>query len=253
MTSSVRRCFLLLLAGPLACEDSTSIGTSTLSGYIVLQDAWGHTLTDRSGVVVTVDGTSARTTTGADGAWILNFIPSGTRGLTFAKAGFGTVRVSDQPVVSPATVVKEVALALTPTGQAIVDSVYVARASGADFYEVRVHLATPPPANATATTAVVLVGKTAAVSSDPSSYGRWYMAWYTPFSSTVPSAPYASELFFADLPAEETRAKFPVGTEVFVTAYLIPAACNCSIDPRTQKQVFTNTGPRGNVVRFTIK
>lgn len=215
-----------------------------LSGTVQLQDAWGNDLPDFSGVAVTVDGGSAQAVTDKSGAWTITNLPDGKYDITLKKATFGTMRILGQDVAGPSTVTAKVGMAVTPTVQAIIDSIHVSSLSGTDFYFVDGHLSAPPPANSKQTTAIIFVSaKGDAVSPDPATYDQWNASFGV--GGTLE--------FTMLLPVDGTRATFGAGTTLFIAGYANSAVCSCYDDPVTKKRVFSNTGPRGNVVRLTVQ
>jgi len=219
-------------------------GQSALSGTLSLQDVWGNNLDDFSGVTVSVDGLAARAVTDKAGAWKIDGLVPGRYDITLKKDAFGTMRIFDQPVVGASSVTPTIAMARTPTHQAIVDSVRVGTLSGTEFYFIDGHFSAPPPANAKASVAVVFLStKGESVSSDPASYQQWNASIGLSASSTFTMA----------LPVAGTRSTFGQGVTIFVAGYASSVACSCYTDPTTKNRVFSNAGPRGNVVRFTVK
>lgn len=235
---------LFLATTTTACHDITTTGTARIRGSAALQDAWGNDLADRSGVEVTVDGESSRATTDASGAWRLDGVAAGHHDVTFTKSGFGQFRLLDQPMPPDESVLPTVTLATTPTVQAIIDSIYVGTLGGQSFFFVDGHLSEPPPANAKSTVVVVFWSRNASVSPDPNEYEQWNASFSLSGASTT---------FTEAAPVEGTRSNFPVGTQVYVAGYVNSNACSCWTDAATGRRVFSNTGPRSNVVRFTIE
>jgi hypothetical protein len=213
-----------------------------LSGSAVLQDAWGNELDDFSGVAISVDGLSLQTVTDKSGAWRIDEVPGGHYELTFKKAAFGTMRILGQAVAGPSTVAPKITMALTPTVQAFIDSIYVTTLGGMAFYFVDGHLSATPPANAKVIASVIFLSKSETVS--PASYDQWNASF---------SLDGKLSTFTMALPVDGTRSTFGAGTQLFVAGYANSAACSCYTDPATDKRVFSNTGPRANVVQFTVK
>jgi hypothetical protein len=87
--------FLLLLLAVSSCKQTTTpaeIPTGTLKGNIVLVDYNDKPITNKSGVLVQLDGTSFSATTDAAGYWTIENLPSRTYNLTFSKPGFSSIR-----------------------------------------------------------------------------------------------------------------------------------------------------------------
>lgn len=224
--------------------DATGPMHGTLVGNVSLQDTFGNDLDDFSGVAVTVDGTPGQSVTDKSGNWRIDDFPAGRYDITLKKATFGTMRILNVAVVGASTTAPKITMALTPTYQAIVDSIYVGSLSGMEFYFIDGHVTTPPPANAKISANVVFLStKSDAVSSDPKTYEQWNASLGFGHGSTFTMA----------LPVVGTRSTFGQGTQIFVTGYATSAACSCYDDPATKNRVFSNVGPRGNVVRFTVK
>ena len=241
-----RAAFLGISILTLSCgrDSITNPSGTALSGTVSLQDAWGNDLDDFSGVTVSVGGLSLKAVTDKNGSWHIDDVPAGRYDLILVKAAFGTMRILDQAVVGSSTTAPKITMASTPTVQALIDSIYVGTLSGMSFYFVDGHLSAPPPANSKLAVAVIFLSKNESVSPDPASYDQW--------SASLGLDGKSSEFKMA-LPVDGTRATFGSGTQLFVTGYSNSAACSCYDDPATKKRVFTNTGPRGNVVRFTVQ
>lgn len=241
-----RSAFLGISILTLSCGSDSISGPSgtALSGTVALQDAWGNDLADFSGVTVSVGGSSLQAVTDENGSWRIDDVPAGRYDVTLAKATFGTMRILDQAVVGSTTTAPKITMASTPTVQALIDSIYVDTLGGISFYFVDGHLSPRPPANSKLAVAVIFLSKSATVSPDPASYDQWNASLGIDGTSAQ---------FKMALPVDGTRATFGSGTQLFVAGYSNSAACSCYDDPATKKRVFTNTGPRGNVVRFTVQ
>lgn len=238
-------CSALMLCATItsACGDSVSPSLGTLTGSVVLQDAWTNRLDDFSGVAVSVDGVSAGAVTDGTGAWHVDGVPYGPHDVTFKKSTFGTVRLSHQAVAAPSTTAPNVTMAITPWQQAVIDSVYLAPRGGKDSYVVDGHLSAVPTGLGLVFT-VAFFGKTSAVSVDSTSFDVW--------SSSVTTTA-KSATFSMSLPADVARSTFVSG-QAFVTAYTSAFGCTCYPEQMTSsKPVYTNTGPRANVVQVSIK
>ncbi len=238
---------LCAVAMASACSDTASPSRGTLTGTVVLMDAWASRLDDFSGVTVALDGRSTGVVTDAAGAWKLDDVTAGSHDLTFTKATFPTVQIRGQTVSGPSTTAQPVTLALIPWQQAIIDSVLTQTSSqtGKDYYFFDGHWSAPPPPSAKAVSTVVFIGKTDAVSPDTLSYGQWNI-FVDPTGQ--------SSRFLIVLSADAIRSTFGSGARVFAAAYALSAVCsNCGSDKPTAKPFFTNTGPRANVVQLTVK
>jgi hypothetical protein len=230
----------------MSCGRDSISGPSgtTLFGSVALQDAWGNELDDSSGVVVSIDGLSLKTVTEKNGAWRIDDVPAGRHDIRLAKATFGTMRILGQDVTGSVASAPKITMAATPTVQALIDSIYVGTLSGISFYFVDGHLSAPPPANSKLAVEVIFLSKSETVSPDPASYDQWNASFGLDGKSST---------FTMALPVDGTRATFGSGTQLFIAGYSNSAACSCYDDPATKKRVFTNTGPRGNVVRLTVQ
>jgi len=240
-------CGIALCAMPLitSCHDSVSpVPVSTLSGTVVLQDPWTTRLDSFAGVSVAVDGVPKTATTDAAGAWHIDSVPAGKHNVTFSKATFGTVRLNNQAVNSPATVVPIVTMGITPWQQAVIDSIYLATRSGKDYYVVDGHLSAIPGANARLVYTVALFGTSAAVSPDAGGFET---------EADLVSPNGLSSTFSIPLPASVAQKTFGSGAQMFVTTYVSAMGCTCYANELGEKPYFSNIGPRGNVVQVSIK
>ena len=64
-----------------------------IAGLILLYDEDGKTLTNRSGVTVSIDNSTVSTKTGIDGKFLFDSIPAGTYDISYSKEGFGTGKI----------------------------------------------------------------------------------------------------------------------------------------------------------------
>lgn len=248
MTRRTRRAIAVgatILVQACGSDAITAPNGVPLSGSVTLQDTWGNNLLDYSGVEVSIDGLSAHATTDKDGAWRIENVPAGRYGVTLKKATFGTMRIFDQPVVGASSVAPKITMATTATAQAIIDSIYVSTLGGMDFYFVDGHYSAPPPASAKGNVAVIFLSKKSdAVSPDPATYDQW--------NASIDVSGRSSTFTMA-LSVQGTRATFGAGTTLFVAGYASSFACSCYDDPVTKNRVFSNVGPRSNVVQMTVK
>ncbi|HSQ32262.1 MAG TPA: hypothetical protein VLN49_20545 [Gemmatimonadaceae bacterium] len=240
-------CAALLSA---ACHDGGP-AKANLAGAVLLQDSWANRFTDFSGVRVSLDENAATTFTDKTGAWHIDKVPAGAHSITFAKSAFGTVHIARQFVAAPNTMTPDVIMALTPSQQAIIDSIGVdtvmAPTGGTDLlYIVHGHFSFPQPDSAKAVSTVVFLGKTTDVSPDTTTFERSNI--YTDVTGKLPR-------FFVLFGDADIRKAFGTATHAFATAYVAGAGCTCTPDPvklGAAKPLFTGTGPRGNVVELKI-
>jgi len=236
--------FLCVAVLSAACKDTASPSTSTVAGTVVLDDAWANRLDDFSGVAVSIGGVSTGAVTDATGAWHIDGVPAGKHDITFKKATFGTFRLLGQSVGDASATVRDVILASTPWQQAIIDSVYAAKRGTLDYYIVDGHLSGPPPANARVGEVIAFVGGFATVNTDTTTY----QAWASSIDITGKSS-----TFSVALRGDALRTTFGAGGKPYVTAYVTPPICDgCGARNPGDASVFSNTGPRANVVQVTI-
>jgi len=236
--------FLCVAVLSAACKDTASPSTSTVAGTVVLDDAWANRLDDFSGVAVSIDGLSTGAVTDATGAWHIDGVPVGKHDIAFKKATFGTFRLLGQSVGDASATVRDVILASTPWQQAIIDSVYAAKRGTLDYYIVDGHLSGPPPANARVGEVIAFVGGFATVNTDTTTY----QAWASSIDITGKSS-----TFSVALRGDALRTTFGAGGKPYVTAYVTPPICDgCGARNPGDASVFSNTGPRANVVQVTI-
>ena len=221
-----------------------------LAGTVALQDSWANRFSDFSGVRVSLDESAATTFTDMTGAWHIDKVPTGAHSITFTKSAFGTVRIARLAVNELATTVPNVTMAVTPSQQAIIDSIGVdtiMAPNGPDLlYVVHGHFSFPQPDSAKAVSTVVFLGKTTNVSPDTTTFERSNV--FTDVTGKLPR-------FFILFGGQEISNAFGTGTHVFATAYVTGAGCTCTPDPGkpgAAKPLFTGTGPRGNVVELKI-
>lgn len=88
--------YILLIPILFGCEGSTGPEgpegpalKGSIAGFVIPVSADGEFVSDKSGIAVTIEGTSQTTTTKSDGSFIFSGISSGVYTLAYAKAGFG--------------------------------------------------------------------------------------------------------------------------------------------------------------------
>ncbi|MBN8706813.1 MAG: carboxypeptidase regulatory-like domain-containing protein [Bacteroidetes bacterium] len=85
--------YILLIPILFGCEGSTGPEgpalKGSIAGFVIPVSADGEFVGDKSGIAVTIEGTSQTTTTKSDGSFIFSGISSGVYTLVYAKAGFG--------------------------------------------------------------------------------------------------------------------------------------------------------------------
>ncbi|MDP4221188.1 MAG: carboxypeptidase-like regulatory domain-containing protein [Bacteroidota bacterium] len=97
-----------LLALVYGCKSSTTNApqdvTGDLKGTVGLVDSHGNQVADKSGVLVTAEGTTLSATSDADGNWIIHNLPTQTYTIAFSKAGYGTKKNTSFSFVGGGTV-----------------------------------------------------------------------------------------------------------------------------------------------------
>ena len=66
--------------------------TGNLFGFVNLTKQDGTAMLDRSGVQVTIEGTSVSTNPDSAGRWVLSNLKTGTYNISLSKSGFGTAK-----------------------------------------------------------------------------------------------------------------------------------------------------------------
>ena len=100
---------ILLMVGCKTTEQITStnsgnLPTGTLFGYITPIDATAKILVDKSGTLVSVDGTSFSTLTDTSGKWVISNLPTSTYNLTVSRLGFNTMKYTSLIFVGGGTI-----------------------------------------------------------------------------------------------------------------------------------------------------
>jgi len=82
-----------------SCEEESlqapeSIAYSTLVGYVITYDEFGAFITDKSDILVEIDGADPYRSaeTDEDGGFQIDSIPAGTYDVVFSKSGYGTYK-----------------------------------------------------------------------------------------------------------------------------------------------------------------
>jgi len=249
ITRRTRRAFVLGAAILLQACGSDAVDAPTgvpLSGSLVLQDTWGSNLLDYSGVEVSLDGLSVHAATNKD------------RSMAHREGAGWSLRrhareshVRDDAYSRPARCrcIERRAKdhhgghADRP-GDRRQHSHFYARRNGV-LLRGRTLLGPAAGERESHHRHRFPVGQERRrITPDPTTYDQWNASFNLSGGSSE---------FTMVLPTEGTRATFGAGTTLFVAGYATSLACSCYDDPITKKRVFSNTGPRGNVVHMTVK
>lgn len=217
-------------------DDSTpAVLTGTLRGSVQVWNDKTTSLTDKSGVTVTIESLSGKsTTTAADGSFQFTDLPYDTYDLTFSKSGYGTrkifgVKLSGTTSGTTVTIptVQFGALSTTSvTALAIVNATYNGGPGVTYSYSV-----SPTPSTSNRGYVRAFLGTTNAVS------GTNYTAFSTlnsVLNNNINGGFTASELY---------AMGFTTGQPVFIKLYGDSYQSNDYDDPVTGKTVFPNLNP----------
>ena len=241
------------LLGALGCSDPTGGDAAPVSGVVVATTAWGMPASP-AGVTVRVEGTELSAQTDAEGRWELPAVPAGVHRLSFSKPEHGTnvvpaVQVSGAPV----ELEDAVEVAETPTFTAVIDAARVTSDYGESALEIRGHITEAPPEDADARVVIVYEGTSPQVGPGKGEHSFTSVSIHQRLTNGLtgevfpPSAEFVSLFFVSEL-----RARHPVGTKLYFVSYSYSVACSCYRDPVTDERLFTNVGPRGTVIEFTV-
>ncbi len=237
--------FFVALAGMSACRENSSSpnGSGTIAGRVILFDSTGAVLTDYSGIQVSIDGTSNLMITDSTGDWEFSNLSDGIYDVTATKPSFGTFHWYEQNVNGGRLDESTVAIAEMP--------LFTPRISMANFpgQELVVYIAG-------ADSGGIPTGTT--------------IAGYCDLDSTIqPSAPHLMvststetsnegdiDFSYYDLLAAGVRPGqklYLTTSNVFVSYYVGTGFQSTFVDPSHNAEVrFASTGPRSNVVAFTM-
>ena len=233
--------FALLTSG---CGDAAGAEGGSVRGVVALQTVWGNPLAS-GGVRVEIPGSGGIfAVTAPDGEWELDDVPPGEHDLLFTRAGFGDMQAPGQPVVAGETTTVEdtTYMAQRPAGLAIIDSAYYGTLEDEAFLFVDGHYSVTPPPDALWSVAILFEGTSPSVSPALADHGVSHVSFGAGAATT----------FTFPLSVERLHTRHPAGTVLYFAARANSSACSCYFDPETDRRVFTNTGPAGNVVQVTL-
>ncbi|HET9135864.1 MAG TPA: carboxypeptidase-like regulatory domain-containing protein [Candidatus Kapabacteria bacterium] len=100
---------VFLLSSCSSSDNTTStsggdIPTGEFKGRIILFDSTARQLSDASGAIVHLEGTTLTATTDAEGMWSFKDLPSRTYSISFTKPGFDTMRNTSYQFLGGGTV-----------------------------------------------------------------------------------------------------------------------------------------------------
>ena len=216
-------------------ESTPSVLSGTLRGSVQVWNDKTTSLTDKSGVTVTIENISGKTTsTAADGSFQFADLPYDTYDLAFSKSGYGTRKVfgvklsgtTSGTTVNMTTVQFGALSTTTITSLSIVNNTYNSGPGVTYSYSV-----SPVPSTSSRAYVRAFLGTTNAVSNTN----------YTAFS-TLNSA--SNNNVNGGFTASELYAMgFTAGQTVFIKLYGDSYQSNDYDDPLTGKTVFPNLNP----------
>jgi hypothetical protein len=227
---------LITLATSCGKDDSApAVLTGTLRGSVQVWNDKATSLTDRSGVTVTIENISGKSTsTAADGSFQFTDLPYDTYDLTFSKSGYGTRKVfgvkllgtTSGTTVNMATVQFGALSTTTITSLTIVNATYNGGPGVTYSYSMN-----PVPSTSSRAYVRAFLGTTNAVSS--TNYTA-YSALNSASNNNVNGGFTASELY---------AMGFTAGQPVFIKLYGDSYQSNDYDDPATGKTIFPNLNP----------
>lgn len=227
--------FIVLITGCSKDEDSTAPLTGVLRGSVQVWNDKTTSLTDRSGVTVTLDNISGKsTTTAADGSFQFSDLPYDTYDLSFTKSGHGAKKIfgvklsgtASGTTVNIPTVQFGALSTTTVTSLTLNNTTYNGGPGVSYTYNL-----SPVPTSSNRGYVRAFLGTTNAVS------GTNYTAYSTlnsALSNNVTGGFTVSELY---------AMGFTAGQPVFIKLYGDSYQSNDFDDPVTGKTVFPNLNP----------
>ena len=177
---------------------------------------------------------STQAVTDKSGAWHIDDVPAGHHDITLHEGDLRHDADLGQDVAGPSTVAPKITMAITPTAQAIIDSIWVNTLSGIAFYFVDGHLSAPPPATRSSSITVLFVSKSESVSAGSRCIRS--VEWLARHRRQ------AIRRLRCSYPSMARVRRLERAHRLFVTGYATSAACSCYTDPVTKNRVFSNTG-----------
>ena len=206
--------------------------SGTLTGLVVLTDTNGVQPTNRSGISVSIDGTSLSTTTDSTGKWTFNSLSTGTYAITISKNNYGmTKRINFQFVGGGTTYVGQDFLSAVPSFN-ISNLSYTA---GNQFIDVKGNV-NFTSAQTIGRNIFVFVGNSNLVSSSPGTYLGVFNAFANDTATT-----FTQRLTTANL----NDLGIPTGSTAYINVYSSSATlANSSryADVVTGKFIYTSLG-----------
>jgi hypothetical protein len=219
-------CLLFSYCALAGCSDSSEdVSTASsqkgpVSGYVGLIDAQGNSIADRSGVTVSVSGTSITATTDGTGKWTAPDIPLGIHTITFSKSGFGTKKEFSYAVVGGDTAYMPLEWLGQPPSQQLVITKF-------EPYENQSTLMDLIYDNYPAL--LCISTDSVALATDPL------------------SAPYISPQSGGSASIYIPLSVFPSGTKLYATVCAENTRISYYFDPSQNKNIYTAIGPHSNI------
>ncbi len=212
--------------------------TGNVIGRIVLTNEDGTSPSNKSGVSVTVEGSSISATTDSTGKYTLVGLTTGVYNISYAKSGYGSTK---QPLFQ-----------FVGGGAANAGSIYLDQIPGFGISTATAVQAAP---NVTLSGTIsnsapyyryilILIGKVNPTNTDPSSYQFVYSAYVSSSTTTFSTTLYQSYL---------TSAGFVSGDTLHITVYSYGSNFNSYYyDPSTQQYVFNAVGAVSKTVTVVM-
>jgi hypothetical protein len=223
--------------------------TGKLTGSLELHTLDGSLLADASGVTVSVEGTSCKAISAADGTWHIDGLPSGTYMIDYSKTGFAGFRI--------------LGYQFTGGGEAFIEDVDVVLGEQSAVRTTALHAEVvnqadtvrfgEPMLDITATFSEPVSRIVAFFSTSPSlapDSGRYTtvrsLNWGTPASSIT--------TVLTDIEQLKSQGGYKSGDVVYMTICSLGYGGTVYRDPRMRQLVYSGAIPaiRSNVASFTI-
>ncbi len=209
------------------------------SGLVSLIDTNGALPTNKSGITVSVEGTSKTAVTDSTGHWIIDSLTTGVYTIDISKATYGSTKIQNfQFIGGGTTYLGDLSLSEVPNFQ-VSNLTYT---TGTNYIDVSGTLTLGSP-QATGRNILLFVGNTSNVSSTPANYLGVFNGFATGTSTT-----FTQRLTTANL----TSLGIGTGSPAFIMAYSSSAVLASSsryVDQTTGKFIYTSLGNPSGVLQ----
>ncbi len=238
---------VLLIAG---CKGDTGPAgpslTGNMTGFVTLFQSDGSGATDKSGVTVSIQGTSLSATTDSTGKWSMNGLTTGSYTVTYTKVGYGMTEQQGVQFVGgdEAYFLGKILMSEPPNFSVSLDPIKTVADSNAFVVWFKVNAM-----QWTEVYGLIAVGTDSNVNgADPTKYLFSTMSLVDNFLGTPDTS--AQEISISESTLQ--AAGFISGEPAYVVVYPLGTKYSSYLDHTTGRTAYTSLGAPSSVIRLIV-